>query len=164
MQSEKLLFFSMRRKAKLQGMTPEALEFVAARFRVLSEASRLKLILALEEGEKNVTGLVETTGLTQANVSRHLQTLTGAGILGRRKEGPNVIYYVADESIFELCDHVCSSLQRRLAGRPGRLRETGKKSSFSRLSYERISGWLLGSCQFLGHGCFVWCTEFYLAY
>ena len=52
----------MRRKAKLRGMTPEALEFVAARFRVLSEASRLKLILALEEGEKNVTGLVETTG------------------------------------------------------------------------------------------------------
>jgi len=104
----------MRRKAKLQGMTPEALEFVAARFRVLSEASRLKLILALEEREKNVTGLVETTGLTQANVSRHLQTLTGAGILGRRKEGPNVIYYVADETIFELCDHVCSSLQKRL--------------------------------------------------
>jgi ArsR family transcriptional regulator len=69
-------------------MTPEALEFVAARFRVLSEASRLKLILALEEGEKNVTGLVETTGLTQANASRHLQSLTGAGILGRRKEGP----------------------------------------------------------------------------
>jgi DNA-binding transcriptional ArsR family regulator len=105
----------MPRKAKLQGMTPEALEFVAARFRVLSEASRLKLILALEEGEKNVTGLVEATGLTQANVSRHLQTLTDAGILGRRKEGPNVIYCVADESIFELCDHVCGSLQRRLA-------------------------------------------------
>jgi DNA-binding transcriptional ArsR family regulator len=105
----------MRRRAKLQGMTPEALEFIAARFRVLSEASRLKLILALEEGEKNVTGLVEATGLTQANVSRHLQTLTDAGILGRRKEGPNVIYYVADESIFELCDHVCGSLQERLA-------------------------------------------------
>jgi DNA-binding transcriptional ArsR family regulator len=105
----------MWRKAKLQGMTPEALEFIAARFRVLSEASRLKLILALEEGEKNVTGLVETTGLTQANVSQHLQTLTDAGILGRRREGPNVIYYIADESIFELCDHVCSSLQKRLA-------------------------------------------------
>jgi DNA-binding transcriptional ArsR family regulator len=105
----------MRRKAKLQGMTPEALEFVAARFRVLSEANRLKLILALEEGEKNVAGLVEATGLAQANVSRHLQTLTDAGILGRRREGPNVIYHVADENIFELCDHVCGSLQRRLA-------------------------------------------------
>jgi DNA-binding transcriptional ArsR family regulator len=105
----------MRRKAKLRDIAPEALEFVAARFRVLSEASRLKLILALEEGEKNVTALVETTRLTQANVSRHLQTLTGAGILGRRKEGPNVVYFVADESIFELCDHVCSSLQKRLA-------------------------------------------------
>jgi ArsR family transcriptional regulator len=38
-----------------------------------------------------------------------------ADLLGCRKEGPNVIYYVADESIFELCDHVCSSLQKRLA-------------------------------------------------
>jgi ArsR family transcriptional regulator len=106
---------SMPRKAKLQDLAPEALEFIAARFRVLSEASRLKLILALEEGERNVTWLVEATGLNQANVSRHLQTLTDAGILGRRKQGPNVIYYVADESIFELCDHVCGSLQRQLA-------------------------------------------------
>ena len=105
----------MRRKAKLQGMAPEALEFIAARFRVLSEASRLKLILALEEGERNVSWLVETTGLNQANVSRHLQTLTDAGILGRRKQGPNVIYYVADESMFKLCDHTCGSLQGQRA-------------------------------------------------
>ena len=107
----------MPRKAKPQGITPEALEFVAARFRVLSEASRLKLILALEEGEKNVTGLVEATELTQAwkCFPASSDPLTGAGILGRRREGPNVIYYVADESIFELCDHVCSSLQKRLA-------------------------------------------------
>lgn len=93
----------------------EALEMIAGRFRVLSEASRLKLIIALEEGEKNVTRLVEETGLTQANVSRQLQTLTDAGILSRRKEGLNVIYQIADQSIFDMCDHVCGSLQRRFS-------------------------------------------------
>ncbi len=97
-------------------MGTEALEMIAGRFRVLSEASRLKLIIALEEGEKNVTRLVEETGLTQANVSRQLQTLTEAGILARRKEGLAVIYRIADKSIFDMCDHVCGSLQRRLAG------------------------------------------------
>lgn len=97
-------------------MGDEALELIAGRFRVLSEASRLKLIIALEDGEKNVSALVKATGLTQANVSRQLQTLTEAGILGRRKEGLNVIYRIADQTIFDMCDHVCGSLQRRIEG------------------------------------------------
>lgn len=92
-----------------------ALELIAARFRVLGEPNRLKLIIALEAGEKSVTELVKSTHLTQANVSRHLQTLTEAGILGRRKEGLNVIYSIADPTIFELCEHVCGSVQKRLA-------------------------------------------------
>jgi ArsR family transcriptional regulator len=100
-------------------MGPEALEMIAGRFRVLGEASRLKLIIALEEGEKNVSALVAGTGLTQANVSRQLQTLTESGILGRRKEGLNVIYHIADKSIFDMCDHVCGSLRKRIEGQAG---------------------------------------------
>ncbi len=100
-------------------MSGDALELIAARFRVLSEASRLKLIIALEDGEKNVSALVAGTGLTQANVSRQLQALTEAGILGRRKDGLNVFYRIADKSIFDMCDHVCGSLQRRLQAQAG---------------------------------------------
>lgn len=92
----------------------QGLELIAARFRILGEASRLKLIHVLETGEKNVSELVDATGLTQANVSRHLQTLTGAGILSRRKDGLNVIYSIADPGIFDLCEHVCGSVQRGL--------------------------------------------------
>lgn len=105
----------MPRKIEPSAMSDQALELVAARFRVLGEASRLKLLRALEPGERNVSQLVEATGLTQANVSRHLQTLTDAGILGRRKEGLNVIYCIADLTIFDLCKHVCGSLQERFA-------------------------------------------------
>lgn len=104
----------MSKKNARYALTGPGLELIAARFRVLGEASRLKLILALQEGEKNVTELVEATSLNQGNASRHLQTLTDAGILERRKEGLSVIYAIADPTIFDLCDHVCGSMQRRL--------------------------------------------------
>ena len=100
-------------------MGDEAIEMIAARFRVLSEASRLKLLIALEDGEKNVSTLVTLTQQTQANVSRQLQAMAEAGILGRRKEGLHVIYYIADNSIFEMCDHVCGSLRRRIDAQAG---------------------------------------------
>lgn len=74
---------------------------------------RLRLLIALEHGEQNVSRLVELTGANQANVSRHLQTLAEAGIVGRRKEGLNVYYFIADPGIFDLCENVCGSLRKR---------------------------------------------------
>lgn len=96
-------------------MSDEALEMVARRFAVLSEPLRLKLIHALFDGEKSVNTLVALTGGTQANVSRHLQTLTQAHILGRRKDGLQVFYSIADPTIFKLCDLVCGSLEKQIA-------------------------------------------------
>jgi DNA-binding transcriptional ArsR family regulator len=104
----------MRNKISPGELSDSALELIAARFKVLSESNRLRLIIALEEGERNVTDLVNATGLTQANVSRHLQTLTDAGILRRRKEGSTVFYSIADPGIFKMCEHVCGSVQKQL--------------------------------------------------
>ena len=95
-------------------LSTHALELVARRFAVLAEPMRLRLIHALFEGEKHVNALVEETGGTQANISRHLQTLTQAHVLSRRKEGLQVFYAIADPSIFKLCDLVCGSLEKQL--------------------------------------------------
>jgi len=92
-----------------------ALDMVAHRFAVLSEPTRLRLLKVLFDGEKNVTGLVATLGGTQSNISRHLQTLTAAGILDRRKDGLEVFYYITDRSIYNLCELVCGSLEKQLA-------------------------------------------------
>ena len=109
MSSPCLLF----RTAKKKTLTGDALELVARRFAVLAEPMRLRLIQALFEGEMNVNALVEATGGTQANISRHLQTLTQAHLLSRRKEGLQVYYAIADPSIFKLCDLVCGSLEKQ---------------------------------------------------
>ncbi|MBE2204448.1 MAG: winged helix-turn-helix transcriptional regulator [Chthoniobacterales bacterium] len=121
----------MGNRAKRAKMDEEVLEMIAGRFRVLGEATRLKLMIALEDGEKNVSSLVKITGRTQTNVSRQLQILTDAGLLARRKEGLNVIYRIADKSIFEMCDHVCGSLQRRLDAQADTLRPIGENRDWA---------------------------------
>lgn len=98
-----------------QGLSRAALEKVAERFKALSEPMRLRLVYALMEGEKTVSRLVEETGGLQANVSKHLGVLHEAGILGRRKEGTSVYYRITDETVFELCELVCGSIEDRLA-------------------------------------------------
>ena len=96
-------------------LSDAALEMVSRRFGVLAEPMRLRLIQTLFDGEKNVSALVAATGGTQANVSRHLQTLTQAHILSRRKEGLQVFYAIADPSIYKLCELVCGSLEKQLS-------------------------------------------------
>jgi len=100
-------------------LSDEALELVARRFAVLAEPMRLRLLRALFAGEQPVHALVELTGGTQANVSRHLQTLTDAHLLKRRKDGLEVFYAIGDPTIFKLCDLVCGSLEKEHAAKAG---------------------------------------------
>ena len=112
---------STKSKKTLPAVSDEALAMIASWFRVLAEPSRLKILRALEEGEKNITELVTATGLTPANVSRHVQSLAEVAIVGRRKAGLVTICYIADPSIHELCNTVCTNLQERLAAQVKRL-------------------------------------------
>jgi len=108
---------AMAKAKKIRPLTEEALVLIARRFSVLGEPMRLRLLHALFDGEKPVNTLVEATGGTQANVSRHLQTLADAGLLARRKEGLQVFYSIADPSIFPLCELVCGSLEKQHTAR-----------------------------------------------
>src|SRR5688572_16048308 len=100
---------------KIRPLSDEVLSLVARRFAVLGEPMRLRLLHALFEGERSVNALVEATGGTQANVSRHLQTLAEAGLVSRRKEGLQVFYAISDPSVFALCELVCGSLEKQVA-------------------------------------------------
>ena len=94
-------------------LNDQALEIVARRFAVLAEPMRLRLIQALFDGEKNVTELVEATGGTQANISRHLSLLTQQGLVERESRGTSVYYKIADDSVYALCDLVCDNIARQ---------------------------------------------------
>ena len=106
---------------KARPLTDEAMVMIAHRFRVLGDPMRIRLLHSLHEGERNVTSLVGLSGGTQTNVSRHLQTLADAGIVVRRRSGAQVFYTIGDPTIFELCELVCSSLEKQHATRAGQL-------------------------------------------
>jgi DNA-binding transcriptional ArsR family regulator len=93
----------------------EIAELIARRFRLLAEPTRVKLLDRLHGGEASVQELAEAVGTTQQNVSKHLAALADASILGRRKQGNYVYYRVVDDSIWQLCEDVCGSVERRLA-------------------------------------------------
>ncbi len=88
---------------------------IAEYFKVLSEVSRLQILCALKSGEKNVTEIIESTGLGQANVSKHLKVLTQLGMVYRQPQGVTVYYTIADPSIFKICEIVCDRLATNLA-------------------------------------------------
>ena len=100
---------------------------VAGYFGVLAEPTRLKIMHALCLGEKTVSGIVEETGATQTNVSRHLGLMHRHGMVARRKVGTLVYYSVADPTMIELCREVCN----RIATTIGERRHP--KSQFSRV-------------------------------
>lgn len=104
---------------KQKELTPEALELVAARFKVLAEPLRLRILHELQGGEMSVSAITEAIESTQPNVSKHLKMLQDAGLVARRQEGNTVYCSVADGTVFELCDVVCSSLRQRLEAHAG---------------------------------------------
>ena len=90
-------------------------DLIARRFRVIGEPMRIRLLDHLREGSMTVNELSEAVGSTQQNVSKHLAVLTEAGIVGREKVGNHVRCYIADQTVFELCELVCGGLREQAA-------------------------------------------------
>ena len=94
---------------------PDSLaELIADRFRLLAEPTRIRILDRLRARELAVQELTAQLGTSQQNVSKHLGLLHRAGIVAREKDGNTVRYRIADATVFDLCEHVCGGIQRRL--------------------------------------------------
>jgi DNA-binding transcriptional ArsR family regulator len=96
-------------------------------FSLLSEPARLLVLQALGKGPLTVGELVETTGLKQANISKHLGMLLDAGLVARTKEGNFARYSIAEPMIFDLCRLVCEKLHRDATETVGAFSRAGRK-------------------------------------
>lgn len=99
----------------LKSLDDRALAHVADYFRALSEPLRLRILNALREHACNVGELTELLDCSQANVSKHLATLTRLGLVERRAQGTAAFYRIADPRVYQLCDLVCGQMADRFA-------------------------------------------------
>lgn len=93
-------------------LTLDQLEAIAARFRVMGDPCRLRILAFLMKGERTVGEVLEEVGSSQSNVSRHLQSLYTAGLVDRRRNGNSIHYSVTDPVIFDLCKLMCNCAER----------------------------------------------------
>jgi DNA-binding transcriptional ArsR family regulator len=93
-------------------MSAAQLAAISGLFAVLSEPSRLVLLQALHGGPQTVSQLVKTSGMKQANVSKHLGVLHDHNLVKRERDGISIRYQIADPMIFALCDLVCGKMER----------------------------------------------------
>jgi ArsR family transcriptional regulator, lead/cadmium/zinc/bismuth-responsive transcriptional repressor len=74
-------------------------------FKSLANDTRLRILHALVRSEELcVTELAEMVGMKPQAVSNQLRRLSGAGILGFRREGNNILYRIADPCAATLLD------------------------------------------------------------
>jgi ArsR family transcriptional regulator len=88
------------------------LEQIAARFKMLGEPMRLRILQAVCKEPRSVNGIVAATGSTQANVSKHLALLAAGGVLTRKKKGQCVYYGMKNQLAVKLCELVRAQLAR----------------------------------------------------
>ncbi len=97
-------------------LSEDAIALVAARFRALGDPSRIRLLNLLMRGEMSVQDLVEASGMSQTNVSRHLGLLRREGVVARRRDGKLAVYRIVDPNIETLCSLVCGGIESHLEG------------------------------------------------
>ena len=77
-------------------------DLVTRFFQVLADATRVRIVELLLEGEKNVAELVQSLSVPQARVSSHLSCLRWCGYIGSRREGRFMYYRITDPRVSEL--------------------------------------------------------------
>ncbi len=70
--------------------------------KLISDPSRLRLLLLLEREELSVAELQEILSMGQSRISTHLSQLKAAGIVEDRKQGKNSLYRLRDRQLVDL--------------------------------------------------------------
>ena len=100
------------------------LEPLVGLFRLLSDKTRLNILMLLSKGERNVTSLCEALKLPQPTVSHHLGLLRMSNVIGNRRDGKQVFYSlngrvgVDDEGALDIGTHAFTVRISAPAGKP----------------------------------------------
>lgn len=98
-------------KAKENMPEDQKLFVMCDMLKLLGEPSRMKIVVALMQGEMCVLHIVEAVGGNQSAVSQQLKQLKNGKLIKSRRDGKNILYSIADEHVLEIVqmsmEHAC---------------------------------------------------------
>ena len=95
------IFVHEDRVAEVLRLLPGAdtLQRLAELFKVFGDSTRIKILYDLFGGEKNVTEICADLEMNQSAVSHQLKLLKTARLINSRREGKQMIYFLADDHV-----------------------------------------------------------------
>ena len=68
-------------------------------FKIFGDTTRMKILLALHESEMCVCAIAELLGMNQSAISHQLRILKDAKLVGNRREGKTIYYFLLDDHV-----------------------------------------------------------------
>ena len=90
--------------------TDELLCDLSDLFKLFGDTTRIKILFSLFESEMCVCAIAELLGMTQSAISHQLRILKDANLVGNRREGKTVYYYLSDDHVRAIVAQGCEHL------------------------------------------------------
>ncbi|MCS6875632.1 MAG: metalloregulator ArsR/SmtB family transcription factor [Aquificaceae bacterium] len=87
---------------QVEFVSEEKLEDWAEFLKAMAHPIRLKIVSVLIESRQCVKNLSDILRTSQPNVSQHLSILRNKGIVGCKRDGSIVCYYIKDERVVKI--------------------------------------------------------------
>lgn len=68
-------------------------------FKLFGDNTRLRILYSLFESELCVCAIAELLGMTQSAISHQLKVLKAGNLVGNRREGKTIYYFLADDHV-----------------------------------------------------------------
>ena len=97
----------------------ELFENLAEFFKIIGDATRTKILFALDQNEMCVCDIANVLEMSKSSISHQLASLRNSGIVKYRKEGKEVYYTLDDEHIkqvFEIAIEHIEHKKRNIGG------------------------------------------------
>ena len=86
-------------KVRKELPTDELLCDLADLFKLFGDTTRIKILYALLESEMCVCAIADLLGMTQSAISHQLRILKDANLVGNRREGKTIYYFLSDDHV-----------------------------------------------------------------
>lgn len=91
----------------------EEIQQVTQIFKMLSDPTRLKILLSLQEGERNVTSIAEQVHMEQSAVSHQLKFLKDNRIVKSERQGKTILYSLDDKHVVDILQKTFEHIHHR---------------------------------------------------